>query len=287
MIERILSQLEKVRRSGKSWTACCPVHDDRSPSLSIGYGEKGILLNCLAGCPSDAIVTALGLSWADLFYDGAGHDKTPLNITRIDPPLVGLQPWAQSLWDESQPLSGVALDYLKSRQCVIPPQDGDLRWHSSARHSSGYAGDALIALITHIKTAEPISLHRTWITSTGKADVSPSRMFAANHRAKDGVIRLFPDDWVTTGLGIAEGIETALSLAHEHQPVWAAISATNMGRLPVLGGIECLTIAVDADDAGRKAADDLSRRYHDAGVKVRHALVGRGDLNDHLEVRHG
>jgi hypothetical protein len=132
-----------------------------------------------------------------------------------------------------------------------------------------------------------MSLHRTWITATGKADAEPNRMLLSGHASRYGVIRLYPDECVTTGLGIAEGVETALSLAHEYQPVWAAIGAGNMGSLPALNSIEGLTIAVDADDAGRSATEILSRRWHEAGIKVRHALVEHGDLNDHLEVLHG
>ena len=183
--------------------------------------------------------------------------------------------------------SGIAVDYLRSRNCVIPPRDGDLRWHPNLLHQSGYEGAALVGLVTHVETGEQMSLHRTWITATGKADVDPNRMLLGGHTSKHGVIRLYPDEYASIGLGIAEGIETALSLAHEYQPVWAAINAGNMGSIPVLNGIECLTIAVDTDDAGRSATESLSRRWHEAGIKVRHFRVEHGDLNDHLEVRCG
>lgn len=200
---------------------------------------------------------------------------------------TSLSAWGRTLWAQCTPLSGVALDYLTARKCLIPPRDGDLRWHSSLRHPSGYVGAALVGLVTHAETGEMLSLHRTWITSSGKAQVSPNRMLAGGHPTKYGVIRLFPDEYVTTGLGVAEGIETALSLAHEMQPVWAAISAGNMGCLPVLKGIEYLTVGVDSDSAGRKATDELSRRWYSAGIRVRHVVVPYGDLNDHLEASHG
>ena len=285
MIENILSRLQKVRQSGNSWTARCPAHEDKQPSLSISYGIKGILLNCHAGCTPDAITGAVGLSMRDLFYDASDSPKTPHKAVVIDLPTMGLQPWAKSLWDECKPLSGVALDYLHSRHCVIPPKDGDLRWHDAVKHPSGYIGAALIGLVTHVETNEPMSLHRTWITPTGKADVEPHRMLAGKHSAKNGVIRLFPDDCVTTGLAIAEGIETALSLAHEFEPAWAAISANNMADLPVLD-IESLMIAVDTDDAGKRAAQLLGHRWVRAGKEAYTMSVTTGDLNDHVEVCH-
>ena len=199
-----------------------------------------------------------------------------------------LSEYGRKIWDECHPLSGIAVQYLKNRKCLIPPADGDLRWHPELKHKTGHIGAALVGLVTHALSGLPISLHRTWIETTGKANIEPNRMLLGQHSAKHGVIRLFPDDWVTTSLGIAEGIETALSLAHEFRPVWAAISAGNMGDLPALAGIECLTIAVDMDDAGKNSATDISLRWHAAGINVRWAKPGYGnDLNDSIGVLHG
>ena len=48
------------RWSGTSGTACCPAHDDKTPSLSIGEGEGGrIIVKCHAGCSQDAVIDAL------------------------------------------------------------------------------------------------------------------------------------------------------------------------------------------------------------------------------------
>lgn len=68
-LEGVLSRLHKVRKSSTGgWTACCPAHDDRNPSLSISLGEKGkILLHCHAGCSTEAVLDALGMTMADLF----------------------------------------------------------------------------------------------------------------------------------------------------------------------------------------------------------------------------
>jgi hypothetical protein len=64
----LLDRLTSVRRSGGGWVARCPAHDDRNPSLSITAGEDGrALLHCHAGCTTESIVAALGLTLADLF----------------------------------------------------------------------------------------------------------------------------------------------------------------------------------------------------------------------------
>ncbi|MBX3322460.1 MAG: DUF3987 domain-containing protein [Phycisphaeraceae bacterium] len=54
-------------RQGEAWSACCPAHDDRNPSLSIGVGaDARVLLHCHAGCAVEAILGALGLTLREL-----------------------------------------------------------------------------------------------------------------------------------------------------------------------------------------------------------------------------
>jgi len=196
--------------------------------------------------------------------------------------LDSLCEWGRAFWRSCHPLSGVALHYLRARHCVIPPADGHLRWHPSVKHRSGYVGPALVALITDVLTGEPLSLHRTWITPTGKADLDTPRLPLWNHTTKGGCIRLWPDEAVTYGLGIAEGIETALSLAWAYAPVWATIDAGHLSQFPVLPGIETLVIAQDQDPAGMSAASICARRWADADKEVLVTRQAANDLNDVL-----
>lgn len=67
-VERLLSRLEKVRKSGHGWTARCPAHEDRTASMSVTTGEDGrALCHCFAGCKAADIVAALGMEIGDLF----------------------------------------------------------------------------------------------------------------------------------------------------------------------------------------------------------------------------
>ena len=69
-VEEFLGRLERVKRTGRGWTARCPGHEDRHASLSIAEGDDGrVLLKCHAGCAVDDVVSALGLTIADLFAD--------------------------------------------------------------------------------------------------------------------------------------------------------------------------------------------------------------------------
>ena len=65
-INDLLARLDGVRGSGPQWTAKCPAHDDRNPSLSIAVKAGRILIHCHAGCDWRVVLAALGLEPADL-----------------------------------------------------------------------------------------------------------------------------------------------------------------------------------------------------------------------------
>lgn len=70
-INEVLEYFDGVKAAGKGWKALCPAHRDVNPSLSISQGSDGrTLLHCHAGCPTDSITAAVGLTMADLFPDG-------------------------------------------------------------------------------------------------------------------------------------------------------------------------------------------------------------------------
>jgi hypothetical protein len=68
MIDRLLSTLSHVRAGrDQTWTARCPSHRDRDPSLSIRLlPDQRILIHCHAGCTPGEVVSAIGMTLADL-----------------------------------------------------------------------------------------------------------------------------------------------------------------------------------------------------------------------------
>ena len=64
----ILELLDKVKQTAPNqWKALCPAHDDHTPSLSVTQVQDSVLIKCHAGCSTEKIVSALGLSMADLY----------------------------------------------------------------------------------------------------------------------------------------------------------------------------------------------------------------------------
>lgn len=68
-LQTLLDTLERCRQRGDGrWSARCPAHEDKGPSLSIREtGDGTILVHCFAGCPTEAVVAAAGLELSDLF----------------------------------------------------------------------------------------------------------------------------------------------------------------------------------------------------------------------------
>jgi hypothetical protein len=86
--EYILNRLQGVRkRTSDQWSARCPAHDDKGPSLSIRELDDGrTLLHCFAGCDVADVVAAVGLELDSLFPPGPPdykirHERKPRLVT--------------------------------------------------------------------------------------------------------------------------------------------------------------------------------------------------------------
>lgn len=83
-VDLILTKLPDARRAGEGWTARCPAHNDKRPSLSISEGDDGrALLHCHAGCTVKSIVESLGLKLADLMPAKTGQVLKPKPARKV------------------------------------------------------------------------------------------------------------------------------------------------------------------------------------------------------------
>jgi Toprim domain len=134
--------------------------------------------------------------------------------------------------------------------------------------------------VRSIESDEPQAIHRTAL----KLGVRPERIDRLSlGPTAGGAIKLSLDGDVTQGLLVGEGIETTLSasLMLQYRPCWSVLSRSGIAKFPVVSGIECITIAVDNDDDGQRAADELVERLTAAGVDAVRAQSAVGkDFND-------
>jgi len=88
-IDEILVRLDKVRRvKNGRYVACCPVHDDKKPSLSITEtSDDKIIMHCF-GCGANGleVCNALAVDVSCLFPDDTkNYHKNDDNVRNRDP----------------------------------------------------------------------------------------------------------------------------------------------------------------------------------------------------------
>ncbi|MCW5976937.1 MAG: hypothetical protein KIT09_02615 [Bryobacteraceae bacterium] len=59
MTAREIARALNGRKSGAGWSARCPAHDDRSPSLTLAERDGRLLVHCFGGCAQAAVIEAL------------------------------------------------------------------------------------------------------------------------------------------------------------------------------------------------------------------------------------
>ena len=245
-----LSQREwRWGRRGSLWVSCAG--QKRGTWYDHERGGGGDLLDLIARERGVALRDAITI--AGEMLGGASLSVVPRACkTERRDDTVSRVAMVLRLWREAVPIDGTLAG--KYFVCERRLDVGGLalahavRWH-------GRIG-AVVALMTDAVTGEAIGVHRTFLDAAGKK--LDRRMLG-----RQGVIRISPDEVVADGLGVAEGIEDALAvLLAGWSPIWAATSAGAIARLPVLAGVESLTIFADADQAGLLAAQSCCARWH-------------------------
>jgi putative DNA primase/helicase len=193
---------------------------------------------------------------------------------------------ALAIWEAAKPVPGTPVEtYLAARCCPITPavlSNDVIRFNATCPFGQSSV-PAMIALVRDVRTGEPIGIHRTALKDDG-ADkrIMPVGLSSkmAMGRLKGGAVMLHTAD---SHLGIAEGIETALSAQRIFEmPVWATLSASGVQNFPVLHGTELLGVFADHDEPGLRAALKCAARYNEAGVRVeiRYPEFAGQDWND-------
>lgn len=79
-----IETLDRAGCTGSNGSYTCPAHDDGTPSLSVTDGDGSVLVHCHAGCATEEVVAALGLTMGDLFDRSNGHRQPVATWTYTD-----------------------------------------------------------------------------------------------------------------------------------------------------------------------------------------------------------
>lgn len=275
------------RKRGSAWTARCPAHDDRDPSLSISISKEGkTLIHCHAGCSQDRVIEAL--TDLGLWNRRENPDQARLRVLTEDFHVYEAkrQALALEIWNSTVPAIGtLAETYLAGRAVTLPIPER-LRFHDALAHTpTGTGAPAMVALVTDIDD-KPLAVHRTYLSrdGSGKADLDPARMtLGACHGGGVRLGRIRHYHWLAVG----EGIETTLSVMQAcGLSGLAALSAVGLRNLvlPLEANLILLCADHDENGTGKNAADAARARFRAEGRRVRIIVPpDRGnDFNDQL-----
>jgi hypothetical protein len=260
--------------------ACCPAHEDRTPSLGVTLGRKAILFHCFAGCDQESVLSALAREGFEVtrFFSGSSVEDQ-LEPTRVRKPSTA----ALRIWREAEPLgASPAKAYLESRGILAATSA--LRFHPQTPLGPKGRTRFLPAMIAAVSLDEgPIAIHRTFLSTEAPTKAAFDKPKRALGSLGEAAVRLFAP--VSGKLGLAEGIESAMSAyALTGIPVWATLGNERFGLVSIPESVTELHLFVDHDAGGELAAVRGLGAYECKGrtIQVRKPSSCDTDWNDEL-----
>jgi putative DNA primase/helicase len=260
---------------------CCP-GPGHSPS------DRSLVVRPAPSMPDGFIVHShCGDNWRDC----RDHVLGLLGRTSYQPPQRparpaarprSMQAWALQIWRDSvDPHDTLVERYLALRGLELPDDAVRfIRFHAACPwtddHNVRVRVPAMVALFRTIGGDEPCAIQRTALrpdgSKIGRKMLGP---------VIGAAIKVTCDDDVLLRLGVAEGLESAMSaIALGQGPAWALGSAGAIRNLPVLPGIETLAMIAEHDRANEEAREICGSRWQDAGCHVLVVEPANRELKD-------
>ena len=286
---------ELTRALGGSWHSSygmclCPTHDDgRTPGLKITDDERkgdGIDLHCFAGC--DWRDVKAELQERGLLPTIRRSSRHRLTHRRCRPPdakpadrnqhsLLALEIWRASVAATDTKVE----IYLRARAITLPPPPS-LRFHPNLTYTP--TGTAFPAMVAAVQGADRkiTAIHRTYLLASGEGKAPLSSPKMALGPLESGAVRLAKAE---KELGLAEGIETALSAMQLFDvPCWAALGS-RLDKVWLPDIVRRVVIYADNGESGLQVANKAVETFTAQARKVMLRLPpdGYGDWNDTLQ----
>jgi putative DNA primase/helicase len=291
--------LPNGRRDGREWRVGS-VMGEAGSSLAVclagtkagvwhdfATGESGDALDLV--CSVLDIGMPAALTWSRCWL---GLEDGTAELPRRSTPKPELEPdpdrW-RIPWRSARPIAGsLAEIYLRSRGLRFDDPVGRVLRFAAQRARKSPEGEferhpALLCALSDTSTGEQCGIINIYLQPDGSDRVRDKKGKTVTGRPSGAVVTLSDFDEPVSGLILCEGVETGIALfQQELRPIWACGSASTLAKFPVLGGIEALTVAADADAPGQRAANELAERWRHAGREVRIVPPEAGDWADQL-----
>jgi putative DNA primase/helicase len=278
----------------------CPVCGGRDRYMFDNRNGRGDFLcrQCGAGSGFDLLMRVHGWQFAEarrrvLEAAELTPDSPSVAAHRVTRPVMAPVPLVASPPDKVRALARAAclvadcqeaVSYLHGRALWPLPDGCSLKahpsvdyWHENQR--ARYPG--LVAEVRDIAD-ELVTAHVTYLQQGRKIPADDARKLLSSMTGREGcAVRLMP---AGETLGIAEGIETALSAAViDGVPVWAALNTSLLCKFVPPVGVKTLRIYADRDIPGLEAAGRLMERLQGrVGLELRVPAAPFKDFNDQL-----
>jgi DNA polymerase I-like protein with 3'-5' exonuclease and polymerase domains len=274
----------------------CPFHDDKTPSLQI-YDDSWLCFGCNAsGDYIDLLVMMNGEHRAQAEIIIEAWDRLPDAQQQQSTSDDGTLALALQLWKQTWPIANTsAIRYLADVRGIdtdaLPADNATLRFHPRCPFGPGAWAPCLIALYRDVASNAFAGIHRIALTNDVLFNNGEVQRLTLGSWLTPRAIKLWP---ATDRLFLGEGIETVLAAAtrlHHRgapmRPAWAAGSAGNISKFPVMAGIKELLLLVDYDPEGARCANECSLTWRRAGCKVKQLRPGHPgmDFNDVIIAR--
>jgi len=251
-------------------------------------GQRGDALDLVCAVLGLDVSRALGWSGHWLGIDG-GDPALPVRpgVTAPSTRSPSNPDRSCRAWQAARPIVGTFADtYLTARSLPFDDPKGRVLRFAECHARRSARGElqhlpAMLALLSDVRTGEACGIINVYLRPDGSDRLRDPKGKTTWGRAGNAAVMLSAFDEPTYSLAISEGAETAIALLMaDLAPVWALGGAGNLVAFPILGGIECLTIAAGADEPGQKAAAIAAQRWRDAGREVVIIAPPTGDWAD-------
>lgn len=250
---RALVEQLKGRWSGETAICHCPAHADRTPSLSIRQGDRGILVTCYAGCDSRDVLRAISrIAQLPRFA-----------LSTIEPDHRRAENAHLAIWQRGQAITGtIAECYIREVRNIWAPLE-DLRYHHLCPKGQGRLAVFEPALLIALRKAGKIAAIQRIFLDPVQRNYTEKRVLG------QAVGAAWTNGPPGKTIGLCEGFETAAAYTSlTGIQAWATMGARRFHQLELPSQVETLILLADNDIEGRRARDRAADTYRRPGLAI-------------------